>query len=190
MVARELRTGRLIRLWRNDLLALRRPPFDCGPNSLLVAYFASAELGCFLALGWSMPASILDLYVEHRCVTNGLPTFCGDGLIGALAFRGLAHLDAGEKETMRFLVMERASWSAPEKAAIVDYCQSDVDALAALLPHMAPELDVPRALLRGRYMAAAARIEWGGRRYRHGPPRPPESLLGHPQEKSYRRGRS
>lgn len=108
MVARELRTGHLVRLWRDDLLALRQPPFDCGPDSLFVAYYASAELGCFLALGWLMPASILDLYAEHRCATNGLPTLCGDGLIGALALHGMAHIDAGEKEAMRRLVMRRS----------------------------------------------------------------------------------
>jgi hypothetical protein len=162
MVARELRSGRLIRLWRDDLFVLRRPPFDCGPESLFVAYYASAELGCFLALGWAMPVRILDLYAEHRYATNGLPTACGNGLIGALALRGLAHLDAGEKDMMRRLVMERESWSASEQAAILAYCQSDVDALAALLPRMAPELDLPRALLRGRYMAALARMEWTG----------------------------
>ncbi len=58
--------------------------------------------------------------------------------------------------------MERTAWSAPEQAAILDYCQSDVDALVALLPRMAPDLDLPRALLRGRYMAAVARMEWTG----------------------------
>lgn len=162
MVARELCTGRLVRLWRDDLLALRRPPFDCGPGSLIVAYYASAELGCFLALGWPKPANILDLYAEHRCATNGLPTLCGDGLIGALAHRGLAHVDVGEKEAMRRLVIERTSWSAAEQAAILDYCQSDVDALAVLLPRMASDLDLPRALLRGRYTAAVARMEWTG----------------------------
>ena len=57
MVAREMRSGRLIRLWRDELMSLRRPPFDCGPESLFVAYFASAELGCFLALGWLMPTA-------------------------------------------------------------------------------------------------------------------------------------
>src|SRR3954463_13401014 len=162
MVARELRTSRLIRLWRNDLLALSRPPFDCGPESLFVAYYASADLGCFLALGWSMPASILDHYAEHRCATNGLPTICGNKLIGALALRGLAHIDPGEKEDMIRLITEGASWSAAEQAAILDYCQSDVDALAALLPRMARELDLPRALLRGRYTAAVAVMEWTG----------------------------
>jgi DNA polymerase family A len=37
-----------------------------------------------------------------------------------------------------------------------------VDALARLLPALLPYLDLPRALLRGRYMQAAARMEWTG----------------------------
>src|SRR4051812_14912702 len=31
MVARGLRSGRVLRLWRDELLDLRRPPFDIGP---------------------------------------------------------------------------------------------------------------------------------------------------------------
>jgi hypothetical protein len=33
----------------------RRPPFDTGRDILFVAYYASAEVGCFLALGWLVP---------------------------------------------------------------------------------------------------------------------------------------
>jgi hypothetical protein len=47
MVGRELLGGREIRLWRDELLALRRAPFDTGPDSVLVAYYASAEISCF-----------------------------------------------------------------------------------------------------------------------------------------------
>jgi hypothetical protein len=85
MVAREFRSGRLVRLWREELLQLREPPFPTEPDALLVAYYASAELGCFLALGWPMPARVLDLYPEFKCLTSGLPTPCGCGLLGALA---------------------------------------------------------------------------------------------------------
>jgi DNA polymerase I len=53
-------------------------------------------------------------------------------------------------------------WSESERAAILDYCESDVAALARLLPVMLPRIDLPRALLRGRYMVAAARIERNG----------------------------
>jgi len=162
MVARELRTQRLIRVWRDDLIRLPSPPFHTGPDSLVVAYYASAELGCFLALGWPMPSCILDLYPEHRCHTNGAPTGYGNGLLGALASHGLAHIDAGDKERMRRLIMDNSTWRSAEQTEILNYCQSDVDALATLLPHMAPGLDLPRALLRGRYMAAVARMEWTG----------------------------
>jgi DNA polymerase-1 len=101
MVAHELRTGREIRLWRSELLNLRTAPFNVGTDAVFVAYYASAELGCFLELGWPLPVNVVDLFVEHRCETNGVPTTCGDGLVGALALRGLAHIDAGEKEAMR-----------------------------------------------------------------------------------------
>jgi len=162
MVARELRSGREVRLWRDEPLALDRAPFDTGPDSVLVAYFASAELGCFLELGWPLPAKVLDLYAEHRVETNGLEMPCGNGLVGALAMRGLAHIDAGEKESMRRLILDQRHWSDAERRSILEYCASDVEALTALLPRMAPKIDWPRALIRGRYMAAVARMERAG----------------------------
>ena len=159
MCARDLRSGREIRLWGDDL---RSPaaPFDTGPNSVLVAYAAAAELSCFLELGWPLPVNVIDLFAEHRVATNGIPLPCGNGLLGALAIRGLAHIDAGEKEEMRRLVLGQTDYSDAERAAIVAYCMSDVDALAALLPTIPIEL--PFALLRGRYCTAVARMERAG----------------------------
>jgi DNA polymerase I len=81
MVARELHTGGEIRLWRSELLRLRAAPFGIGDGAVFLAYFASAELGCFLELGWPLPTNVVDLFVEHRCETNGVPTICGDGLV-------------------------------------------------------------------------------------------------------------
>ena len=40
--------------------------------------------------------------------------------------------------------------------------REDVAALERLLPAMLPKIDLPRALLRGRYMAAAAAMEHNG----------------------------
>jgi hypothetical protein len=37
---------------------------------------------------------VLDFYVEHRVETNGEKTLYGDKLLGALALRGLGHIDA------------------------------------------------------------------------------------------------
>jgi DNA polymerase I len=162
MVAREAHSGRLLRLWQDQLRLLPQPPFAFGSDTLFVAYYASAELGCHLALGWPMPARILDLCAEFKCLTSGLATPCGKSLLGALNFYGLNCIEAAEKDAMRDLAMRGGDYSADERQALLNYCQSDVDALAKLLPAMLPQLDLPRALLRGRYMAAAARMEWLG----------------------------
>lgn len=162
LVARELRSGRLVRLWMDELRALRQPPFSTGPDTLFVAYYASAELSCFQALGWPMPARVLDLYCEFKCQKSGHKVPCGYGLIGALTEFGLDSIDATDKETMRAVVLRGEPYTEDERIAILDYCQSDVDALAKLLPVMIGDIDLPRALLRGRYMTAVARMEWRG----------------------------
>ena len=64
MVAKELRTGQCWRLWRGEFGT--SPPFPVDGETLFVAYYASAELGCFKALGWPTPTRILDLYAEFR----------------------------------------------------------------------------------------------------------------------------
>jgi hypothetical protein len=109
-----------------------------------------------------MPKRVLDLFVEFRCLTNGLPLAKGKGLLGALAYYGLAGIDAGEKEDMRQLAIRGGPFTDRERQDLLAYCQTDVDALAVLLPAMLPQIDLPRALLRGRYMVAAARMEWNG----------------------------
>lgn len=162
LVALELGSGAGFRLWRDELVSLESPPYPVGPDSLFVAYYASAELGCHLALGWPIPQRILDLYTEFRCETNGRMVPCGSGLIGALAYHGIPSIAAVEKEAQRNLVLRGGPWSASERNAILDYCASDVDALRRLLPMCLPKINLPRALLRGRYMAAAASMEHTG----------------------------
>jgi hypothetical protein len=160
LVARELKTGRVVRLWEDEFGPL--PPYSIGPDSLFVAFYASAEFGCHLALNWPMPERVLDLFAEHRCLTNGIPTGYGNGLLGALAYHGLDGLGADEKSEMRALAMRGGPWTGGERRDLLNYCESDVVALARLLPAMLPRIDLPRALLRGRYMIAAARMEWNG----------------------------
>ena len=160
MVAKELHTGQTGRLWRAEFDTV--PPFPISADSLFVAFYASAELGCFKALGWPMPANVLDLFVEFRNRTNGLTTPAGWSLIGALTYFGLDNIGAVEKDDMRSLVLRGGPWSPEERAAILEYCAGDVAALERLLPAMLPRIDLPRALLRGRYMKAAATMEWNG----------------------------
>jgi DNA polymerase I-like protein with 3'-5' exonuclease and polymerase domains len=63
---------------------------------------------------------------------------------------------------MRRLILDQQQWTEDEKRKILDYCQSDVTGTAALFSKMAPSIDWPRALLRGRYMKAVGRMERNG----------------------------
>ena len=105
MVAEEFWSGRQIRLWEDDLQRLKAAPFNTGPNACFVAYFASAEFGCFLALGWPLPTNTLDLFAEHRVLTNGTQFPHGNSLLGAARHYGIDTIGADEKETMRDLIM-------------------------------------------------------------------------------------
>jgi DNA polymerase I len=107
-----------------------------------------------------MPARILDLYVEFRNRVNGLAA--DRGLIAAMNYFGLDAMSVVHKQQMIELILAGGPWSDQERAEILDYCAGDVYALERLLPAMLPQLDLARALLRGRYMAAVAAMEWNG----------------------------
>lgn len=162
LVGREFRSGQLLRVWLDGPAGPLDCPIPTGPDVLFIAYYASAELGCYIANGWPLPCLVVDLYLEFRNLTNGLPTPCGNGLLGALAWFGLDAIDAAEKDQLRELAMRGGPYTQAERVALLDYCQTDVDGLARLLPKLGPTVDVARALNRGRYMAAVARMEWAG----------------------------
>jgi hypothetical protein len=162
MVVREWPSGHTSRYWQDDLQPMPNAPFPTGDKALCVAYYASAEMDCFQALGWTLPRHVLDLYTEFRCRTNGLRLPNGSGLLGALLHYGLPTIGGEQKDAMRDLVLTGGPWRLAERLAILDYCESDVVALAHLLSATQTQLDWPRALLRGRYMQAVSRIQMNG----------------------------
>jgi hypothetical protein len=97
LVAHELHSGRRFRVFQGEFGPA--PPYATGKDVLFVAYYASAELGCYRVLGWPMPERILDLFTELRNRTNGLSQ--GARLIDALIFFGLDPMDAVEKKEMQ-----------------------------------------------------------------------------------------
>ena len=86
MVAKDLCTEKEWRLFRGEFGD--KPPFPTGTDTVVLAYFASAEIECFQALRWPKPAHVLDLFTEFRCQTNGRKLPCGNGLLGALTYFG------------------------------------------------------------------------------------------------------
>jgi DNA polymerase I len=161
MVALEVYSGATIRLGPDELRRHSRAPFPTGPDSLVVAYFASAEMNCFRALGWPLPANLLDLYAEFANNTNGKPLSSGRKLLGALVYYGLSGISYAEKQAMQDLACRGGPFTAGEMRHLLDYCESDVRALQALLPAMEP-FDLPYALLRGSYVKAVSAMETTG----------------------------
>lgn len=150
-LAQRLRLG-VATIWR--MLAAGKLPAPLHPSPRASRWRAS-EIEMWVECG--MPNQH-----EWACHTSGLPVPCGRGLLGALTYFGLDGLDALEKEVMRELAQRGEPYSPDERRALLNYCQTDVDGLARLFPAMLPHIDLPRAELRGRYMAAVARMEWNG----------------------------
>jgi hypothetical protein len=162
LVAYELRSGRKHQVWEDELLKMDRPPYPIGKDSIFVAYYAPAELGCHLALNWPQPENVFDLFAEFRVCTNGMPTPRGSGLLGALSYFGLPTIDSLQKEEMRQLALRGGPWAEQEKADLLAYCESDVAQLPALFERILPRTDIRYALVRGDYMKAVAQMEFNG----------------------------
>jgi hypothetical protein len=95
LAARELRSGATVVCEGGP-----SPPYPVGPDALFVAYGAPAALGCHLALGWPLPASVLDLHAEFRRSVAGLEPVSGHAIEDALAHLGLAGAGPGALERL------------------------------------------------------------------------------------------
>ena len=144
LAARELSSQRSVALDHAALFATPIPPYPTSGNALLIGFVGEAIVGCHIALRWALPAHIVDLKVKFRNLANGHPKPCGDGVAGALIWFGL-----------------------PGSGGI--YCcqtlidgNGEVAALEQLFLAMRSHVDLPRAVLRGRFLIAVARIEITG----------------------------
>ena len=125
LVARELKSGRVIQLWRDQLGPV--PPYATGPDTLLVAYYASAELGCHRALGWPTPARVLDLFTEFRARTQWARHRCGQQLVGSAdPLRSRRHRRHRKRGNAGIDPERRPVVRAASRPTFSTYCESDV----------------------------------------------------------------
>jgi hypothetical protein len=171
MVAHEIKSGRWLRMWQDELKCLSRPPFGIGQDDLFIAYYASAEMNCHLSLGWELPRNLIDLYAEFRCRVNGLPYPFDDkpnnSLVTALRWSGLETLDAANKAEMQGLAMRGGPYTCDEKKALLEYCGEDVQVLPGLLNKLEcgrnnQGIDLHAAWIGGEYVKTVARMEFRG----------------------------
>jgi hypothetical protein len=140
-----LRHVRTIRMWREQLLATTRPPFDIGPNTLFVAYSAWAEMSCFQALQWPFPKHIFDLHTAYLAISNTLPPWDvahddsykkpGKGLADACRAFNISGWESIEKKTVAKDIGE-GRWQKYGREYILRYCEEDVSNSTKLLRAM------------------------------------------------------
>jgi DNA polymerase I len=162
LAAHELRSGRTLMRWRDELGAI--PPYRTDRKVLFVSFVANAECACHLALGWPLPVNVLDLSPAFRNITNGRTTPEGKGLLGALRYYGLDAIGTKQKDAMQKRVMQGWPFTPEEQQKILEYCYSDVDALLRLLPKILsdPDFDLAVALYHGEFAAVSAVMEHNG----------------------------
>jgi hypothetical protein len=140
-----------------------RAPFPTGPGVMLVAYFATAEMNCFLALNWEPPEFVIDLFPEFRILTNGRYLEHGNGLLGAATYFGLNGIASAQKDAMRARILKGPPFTSEEKWAILKYCQGDIDNLPQLFGKlMCDATQYVPAIWRGAFVKALAGAEFTG----------------------------
>ena len=141
LAAHELRSGRTLLLWRDELDKLgRRSAYRTDKRVLFISYVANAECACHLSLGWPLPTNILDLSPAFRNITNGRLTPEGKGLLGALRYYGFSNTDQKLKDAMHARIMLGWPFTPEERETILVYCAGDVEDLSRLLVRMLPEI--------------------------------------------------
>jgi DNA polymerase-1 len=153
-------SGQTYCLWQDHLGD--SPPYRIDDKVLFVCFVANAELCCHLALNWPLPANVIDLSAEFRCITNGRVVPQGKGLLGALAYFGIDNIGSKRKDAMRARIMKGWPFTPEERAEILLYVASDAEPLALLLRKMLPYINLDIALHRGEFVACLALMEHRG----------------------------
>ncbi len=141
LAAKDLRLNNTIQIGMPKLGGIRRPPYPTGPKTLVVAIDAREVIACHLALGWRLPERIVDLLIEIKNLDNGK---VGQSVGGAL---------------LRYRLSLTGALGVAKSH---EQLRQKIGAIERLFNAMLQTLDLPRALLRGRYLAAVARMEIAG----------------------------
>ena len=83
LVWHDWESGKTHRIWQDELLKMKEPPFDISERTICFTYYYGAEGSCHQALGWEHPTNVIDCFTEFRNRTNGAKVPCGNSLIGA-----------------------------------------------------------------------------------------------------------
>lgn len=163
---------RTIHLWRGEFGSA--PPFDIGPNTLVVGYSLWAEMTCFKVLGWPFPVHLFDQHTAYLAASNVLLPSDPDEvrqrprkrLSDACRAYGLEGWERLDKEEIAKAIGE-GRWREYGRDAVTQYCDEDVRMEAQLLRAqlrrrcdqrghtLLPAADVERVIWWSEYAAKA-----------------------------------
>ena len=126
------------RVWRGEFGST--PPFDIGPDTLVVGYSLWAELTCFLTLGWRFPVHVYDLHTAFLATSNILLPYDPDEirkkprkrLSDACRAYGIEGWENIDKPDIAKAIGE-GRWREYGREAVLHYCEEDVRKSAELL---------------------------------------------------------
>ena len=127
-----------IRRWRGEFGST--PPFDIGPDALVVGYSLWAELTCFLVLGWRFPVHVFDLHTAFLASSNILLPYNPDEvrnkqrkrLSDACCTYGIEGWETIDKPVIAKAI-GGGRWREYGREAVLQYCEEDVRASTELL---------------------------------------------------------
>jgi DNA polymerase-1 len=164
---KEYRTGTEFGpLNRDEILKLRRAPFDTA-RPLVTSYSIVAELSCFKVLGWPFPENVLCTYIETAAAINGLD-IAGllkkrPKLTEACDLFDIEHIvTRASKDVLYGTVLENENYTEEQERVIAEGNRADVLLEGRLFERLAPIINVPAALHRGRYAKGVADMEHRG----------------------------
>src|SRR5262245_12403350 len=144
LCALEMRSGRLVKLWQDELGPFA--PYRLDAEALMVGHMLSAEFGFHVSRSWGEPTCAFYTYIELRHYTNDGTIKSGDrekgfyGIGGALQFFLEDEINLTRKETMRDRIVQGPPFGDREKREIFEYCEDDARAGARLLRHLVPTI--------------------------------------------------
>jgi DNA polymerase-1 len=145
-------------------------PFSMAKDELFFLYAADADILTFIAMGWPTPLNVIDPRVEWMRIDNGGDQYKPDGrekkgyslLDAARTFR-VAAIPESAKRHWRDVAIRGAPFTEEEERGLLHYCRTDVDLTVRVLMALWEEAGFSdlrtfhQALLRGRFLTAAAR---------------------------------
>jgi hypothetical protein len=162
MTAHNIKNGERWINHTNELKSAPKPPYPQGGDTLLISFYPSHQIKSYLALGWDLPEYVIDLYAEFRTLTNGHELASGGNtLMGALNYFGHCGLNVIKPKNIS-LLEAKGSLNQSEISTLTKYSKQITKWTEELFYSMRPNIDLPFAILRGRYSKVVAAVEMNG----------------------------